>query len=119
VGSFSALGGLRSSRETEFWKDLPEWFTRALHIRVSWLFIMILYATFTYWTVATFIRRGDLFYSSHGVLALTTVSLLTIGLVTGFLLERGNERVRTFHFGANIMGYLLLVGTISVGLIIT
>ncbi|UCC93212.1 MAG: molybdopterin-dependent oxidoreductase [Thermoplasmata archaeon] len=117
LGGFSLIGGLRFSRETRFWRDLPEWFNRGFHVGVSWGFFAVLYPVFAYWVVTTVIRRGDIFYSSHGILALLSVSLLTIGLVMGYALERGREDVRSFHLVSNLMGYLLLLATIAFGLI--
>ncbi len=117
LGGVSAIGGLRFSRETRFWRDLPEWFTREFHIKVSWAFFIVMYAAFAYWVVATIIRRGDIFYSSHGILALMAVVSMTIGLVTGYRLAKEVERWRMMHLVANLLGYLLLIGTIALGLI--
>lgn len=117
LGGLSLIGGLRFSRETRFWRDLPDWFSRQFHIGVSWAFFAVLYPVFTYWVVSTIIKRGDIFYSSHGMLALLAVSLLTIGLVTAYLLDKGNEKARQVHIGANLLGYLMLLATIVFGLI--
>jgi hypothetical protein len=117
LGGLSLMGGLRFSLETRFWRDLPEWFTRRFHLNVSWGFFAVLYTVFAYWVVTTIIRRGDIFYSSHGMLSLLAVSLLTTGLVTGYALDREREGVRQFHLGANLLGYLLLLATIAFGLI--
>jgi hypothetical protein len=118
LGGLTGLSGLRVSQETRFWRDLPEFFSRGLHSKASWLYFFILYSTFSYWVVTTWIRRGDVFYSSHGIVALSAVSLQTIGLVTGIALDRGHESVRRLHFVTIILGYLLLLGAITVGLII-
>ena len=114
----SAQPGVRASRESAFWRDLPDWFSKGLHLKVSWVYFAVLYGTFVYWAIATYIRRGDLFYSSHGILALTVVSVQTVGLATGVLLERGNERFRRAHFISNLLAFLLLIGTIAVGLLL-
>jgi DMSO/TMAO reductase YedYZ molybdopterin-dependent catalytic subunit len=117
-GGLAAVSGLRTSRETAFWRDLPRWFSRGLHLKVSWVYLAVLYGTLVYWAIATYIRRGDLFYSSHGLLALTVVSVQTFGLAAGVLLERGNERFRRVHFISNLLAFLLLLGTIAVGLLL-
>lgn len=117
-GGLAVVGGLRTSRETRFWRDLPDWFSRDLHLRVSWVYMAVLYGVFVYWAVATYIRRGDLFYSSHGMLALAVVSVQTVGLVTGMLLERGDERLRGLHLASNLLAFLLLLGTIAIGMLI-
>jgi hypothetical protein len=117
LGGLSTMGGLKFSRETTFWTDLPEWFSRRLHTGVSWAFFGVLYTTFAYWIVTTYLKRGNVFYSSHGILGLLAVSLLTVGLALGYSLERGNERVRRVHLAANLLGYLLLLATIAFGLI--
>ena len=76
-----------------------------------------MYTTFAYWVVTTIARRGDIFYSSHGVLGLLAVVSMTIGLVTGYRLDKGGERWRRTHLVTNLFGYLLLIGGIALGLI--
>jgi hypothetical protein len=119
VGGLSAIGGLKFSRDSEFWRDLPPWFSRRFHVNVSWVFFAVLYVTFTYWLVTTVIKRGDVFYSAHGLLGLSAVASLTVGLATGLLLERKREQVRTIHLVSTLMGFLLLIATIGFGLIRT
>jgi hypothetical protein len=118
LGAVSVIGGLRFSRDSRFWRDLPEWFSRGLHLKVSWVYLGVLFAVFAYWAVATLARRGDLFYSAHGILGLITVILHVMGLVSGYRLERGHEGVRTLHLTSNMLGYLLLLGTIVLGVIL-
>lgn len=117
LGGLSTVGGLRSSRESTFWRDLPPWFSRTNHKLVSWAYLAVLYPTFAYWVVATIIRRGSVFYSAHGVLGLVAVSLATVGLVSGLFLDRGREGVRRVHMTSSLLGFLLLLGTIALGLI--
>jgi hypothetical protein len=117
LGGFAAIGGLKVSRSSTFWTDLPPWFTRRFHIGTSWAYYAVLYPTFAYWIVTTYLKREEVFYSPHGIFGLLAVSLCTIGLVAGYLLERGNEKVRGIHLGTNLMGYLMLLGTITLGLI--
>ncbi len=118
LGAVSAVGGLRFSRESRFWRELPEWFSRGLHLKVSWIYLGLLFTVFVYWSVATLVRREDLFYSVHGVMGLVTVMLHVVGLVTGFWLERGREAVRGAHMATNVLGYCLLIGTITLGAIL-
>jgi hypothetical protein len=118
LGAISAIGGLRFSREGKFWRDLPEWFSRGLHLKVSWVYLGVLFAVFAYWAVATLVRRGDLFYSAHGILGLMTVVLHVMGLVSGYRLDKGHEGFRTVHLTSNVLGYLLLLGTIVLGVIL-
>ena len=117
AGGLSAIGGLKFSQESTFWRDLPPWFSRRFHRNVSWAFFAILYFTFTYWVVTTVIKRGEVFYSAHGILGLLAVLSLSVGLTTGVLLERGREGVRTAHLVSNLTGYLLLLATVGFGLI--
>lgn len=116
LGGLAAIGGLKSSRSSTFWKDLPTMFSKRFHIGASWAYYAVLYPTFAYWIVTTYIKREEVFYSVHGMFGLLAVSLCTIGLVAGYFLERGNERARGVHLGTNFMGYLMLLGTITLGL---
>jgi DMSO/TMAO reductase YedYZ molybdopterin-dependent catalytic subunit len=117
LGGLAMIGGLRFSRETVFWRDLPEWFSRRFHMGVSWGYFAVLYTVFVHWAVTTYLKRGDVFYSSHGMLGLLAVSLHTFGLASGYSLERGNERARQVHLGSNLLGYLIMLATIAFGLI--
>lgn len=117
IGGLSVIGGMRFSRETTFWRDLPPWFSRRFHINISWAFFAVLYSTFAYWVATTVLKRGDVFYSAHGILGLLAVASLTAGLVTGLLLEREKGQARTIHLMSNLMGFLLLIATIGFGLI--
>ncbi|NIP34173.1 MAG: DUF4079 family protein [Thermoplasmata archaeon] len=117
VGAFSLVGGLKFSRDSDFWRDLPEWFNRRSHTKISAAFLAVLYFTFTYWAVTTYFKRGDVFYSGHGILGLLSVMALTIGLVSGTALERGKDGLRTAHLMSNLLGFLLLLATIAFGLI--
>jgi len=117
LGGLAAIGGLRFSNETGFWRDLPAWFSRSNHQLISWAYLLVLYPAFGYWVAATLLRRGDVFYSSHGILGMVAVTCATVGLVTGVALARGREGVRSAHLSFNLLGYLFLIATIGLGLV--
>jgi len=115
-GGLATVSGMRFSDRTTFWRDLPASFSRRFHMASSVVYLTLLLATFAYWIWHTLDRRGDVFYSTHGKLALLVVSIAVGGLLTGALLSRGRERARAVHYYANVFSYVLLLGTILYGL---
>ena len=117
-GGLAAISGMKFSRYSNFWHGLGPTFDRKFHLQMSYAYNGILYPTFTYWIFATYRYRGDVFYTNHGMLALSVIILHVIGAVTGIPLIKGKQKGRLVHLTTNMLGYLLLLGTIATGLIL-
>jgi hypothetical protein len=115
-GAFATVSGLKFSRHSNFWTDLP--LSRRTISFVTGAYYFILFPTFILWAVAHYSYRGSLFDTNHGILALTVIILHTIGGISGYAMRKGNKRVRFIHLFTNLLGYLLLLGAIATGLII-
>jgi hypothetical protein len=119
-GSLSLLSGLKFSSQVKFGDKLPEMFTRKFHIRMSQIYNMLLISVALFWIINAFDKRGNFPNSSHGVLALVVLILSLLGAVLGYALKfKSSNSVRTFHLSLNLMGYLLLLGTILTGILIS
>jgi hypothetical protein len=120
-GSLALISGFKFSNQVKFGSKLPEMFSRKFHIRTSQIYNMLLISVALFWIINAFDKRGNFPNSSHGILALIVVLLTILGAVLGYLLKfkSKNRYVRTLHFSFNLLGYLLLLGAIFTGLLIS
>jgi hypothetical protein len=119
-GTLSLLSGLKYSSQVKFGKKLPEMFTRKFHIRMSQIYNMVLISVTLFWIINAFDKRGNFPNSSHGILALVVLILTLLGAVLGYALKfKRSNFIRTTHLSLNLMGYLLLLGAILTGLMIS
>jgi hypothetical protein len=115
LGGFSALSGMRNSRSKELSSRMPAIFPQKYHRYVSVAYYAVLLLTFVYWAAVTFDYRGALFYSFHGRIALITIALSVVGVVTSLPILAGRDRWRTAHLMSNLGGYIMLLITIVLG----
>jgi hypothetical protein len=119
-GTLSLLSGLRFSKQVKFGDKLPKMFTRKFHIRMSQIYNMLLISVTLFWIINAFDKRGNFPNSSHGILALVVLILSLLGAVLGYALKfKSSNSVRTFHLSLNLMAYLLLLGAILTGILIS
>lgn len=119
-GTLSLLSGFKFSKHVKFGNKLPEMFTRKFHIRMSLIYNMLLISVGLFWIINAFDKRGNFPNSSHGILALVVLILSLLGAVLGYALKfKGSNNVRTFHLSLNLMAYLLLLGAILTGILIS
>jgi hypothetical protein len=120
-GSLSLLSGFKFSNQVNFGRKLPEMFSRKFHIRMSQIYNMVLISVALIWILNALDKRGNFPNSSHGILALIVVLLTILGAVFGYLLKfkYANKYIRTIHFSLNLLGYLLLIGAIFTGILIS
>lgn len=118
LGAFSALSGLKSSQTTRLADRVPEVFPKRYHRYVSAAFYLVLFGTFIYWTIVTYEDRGAVFYSLHGRLALLAVAFSLLGAISGIVLISKPDRYRALHFAFAFTGYVLLLITIILGVLL-
>jgi len=118
LGGIAALSGLRNSKSGEISSKVPEVLPRKYHRYVSVAFYALLLLVFLFWATVTFDNRGAIFYTFHGRIALITIVLSMAGILTSLPLIAGADRWRTVHFVTNVGGYLMLLITIVLGLIL-
>lgn len=117
-GALATISGLKFSKHSTFWKRLPDYYTKEFHKNISTIYLAILFPVFIFWALTTYSTRGNVFYSNHGILALMVVILHVVGLITGIGLLKKKKGMSTLHLVANLLGYLLLLGTIITGLLL-
>lgn len=119
-GTLALLSGFRFSRRVEFGDKIPAMFSRKFHILTSVIFYGSLLAVSIYWVLTAYERKGSFPNLPHGYLAAIVMVLAVAGIISGALMKKYKaDEIRLFHFTVNILGYLLLLGTILTGLIIS
>lgn len=119
-GSLSLLSGFRFSSRVEFAEQVPDMFSRKFHIATSLLYYGIMLPVTLYWAWTAYERRGGFPTLPHGYLAAAVMFLALAGIISGFAMKkRRADSIRLFHFTVNILGFLLMLGAIFTGLIIS
>jgi hypothetical protein len=120
-GTLAVISGFKFSDHVKFGKKLPKMFTMKFHIRTSMIYAITILPVTVLWIFNSLNRRGSYPNSSHGILALAVTLLAVAGAASGYLLKRRRDNIdlRTFHLTTTLLGYLLLLGTIMTGLIIS
>lgn len=120
-GSLSLLSGFKFSKHVKFGTKLPEMFSRKFHIRTSLIYNVVLISVAMLAIIDAFDKRGNFPNSNHGILALIVVISCVLGAASGYVLKfkSENKYLRTLHLSFNFFGYLLLLGAILTGLLIS
>ena len=118
IGGIAAVSGLKFSKYTLLWKELPDFINRRFHRYSSRLYLALFILIFIYWMVVTWSQRGSIFYSVHGKFALIVVVLHLAGGVLSLPWFLKNKMAKKFHFGLSFLAFLLFAGTIFTGLIL-
>jgi hypothetical protein len=120
MGSLALVSGFRFSKRVEFGSKLPSMFSRRFHIITSGLYYATMLGASMYWAYTAFERKGSFPNVPHGYLALVVMILAVLGIISGLLMKRAKgDDIRLFHFTVNVLGYLLILGTILTGLVIS
>ena len=102
----------------EFLRPLEKPRTRRLDLRrLLLLALRVLILTF----LSLALARPSLPGGAPGVDAPTAavIILAVLGIISGFVMKKKKgDSIRLFHFTVNVLGYLLLLGTIFTGLVI-
>lgn len=117
-GGLAIISNLKYSLYATFWTRLP--FSRKQNSFFTFTYMTILLPVFLFWVAATYFLRGAVFQTNHGILALAVVLLHSTGSVAGRFVKKGEKsKARLIHLSFNLLGYLLLLGVILLGLILT
>jgi len=120
IGSLALVSGFRFSKRVEFGFRLPSMFTRKFHIWTSVLYYATMLAASGWWAFTAFERKGAFPTLPHGYLALFVMALAILGIISGLLMKKiKGDNIRLFHFTVNVLGYLMILGTIFTGLVIS
>jgi DMSO/TMAO reductase YedYZ molybdopterin-dependent catalytic subunit len=118
IGGVSVVSGFRNSKNRELSSMVPWTIPKKYHRYISTGFYVLFLFVFLFWASVTFDNRGAIFYTFHGRIALITIILAFAGIITSIPLLNGSDRWRTIHFVTNVGGYLMLLITIALGVLL-
>ncbi len=118
LGGFSIVSGLRRAGKMDSY-DLPDFIeSRKFHIFLTTAYLIAALVTFVYWIIQTFLLKGSVFYSLHGIIALLSmIGLIGTG-VTGLLKTKGLTRQNTWHLNLSTFAFTFYTVTVVIGITI-
>ena len=114
-GGLAMVSGYKGSRYGSLLKGLPEFVDRKFHKIMSYLYIVSLFGIFLYWAIVTYQNRGAVFYTVHGLLALSVILIHAFGGATGKWLK--GKRMQDVHSNLNLFAFVLYTGAIITGVL--
>ncbi|MFX1506904.1 MAG: molybdopterin-dependent oxidoreductase [Promethearchaeota archaeon] len=116
LGGFSIISGLRRVGKIDN-LDLPEFIeSRKFHFFLTSAYLLVAIVTFIYWTIQTFLLKGSVFYSLHGIIALLSmIGLIGTG-VTGLLKTKGLTPQNSWHLNLSAFAFTFYAVTIVIGI---
>jgi DMSO/TMAO reductase YedYZ molybdopterin-dependent catalytic subunit len=116
LGSFSLVSGIRGG-ESRISRGIGRFFSTNFHRNTGYLFALIMFPVFLYWSLETLTFRGSVYYSLHGSLGLAMIVLLAIGIITGRYAGSNKKwRPKDYHIVTSVAMMILLFATIALGL---
>ncbi len=106
------ISGYKIEGNSETWHELPDFINWQFHKALSIIFAIVLIITFAYWTYATWLNRGDIFYSLHGLLSLVMMIMFGIVFILGFL----KRKLSDLHSQAGLFAFLFYTMVILIGI---
>jgi hypothetical protein len=118
LGGFSIVSGLRKEGRFDS-LELPEFIeSRKFHIFLTTIYLIAALMTFTYWIIQTFLLKGSVFYSLHGLIALISILGLIGTGITGLLNVKGITRQNSWHLNLSTLSFILYTVTVIFGVLI-
>jgi hypothetical protein len=117
-GGFSIVSGLRRAGKIDS-IELPEFIeSRKFHFFLTTPYFIAAIITFTYWIIQTFLLKGSVFYSLHGLIALISIIGLISTGITGLLRVKGFVKKNSWHLNLSTVSFILYMITGVIGLLI-
>ena len=117
-GGLAFISGQKIGPKQTKLKDLPKFVSRGFHTLSSLIFTILSLISFVYWSISTYLLRGSIFYSLHGIIGLITVISLLLGSVLGLKKFSKHENLRKFHIKVSILAFCLFLASILFGMLI-
>lgn len=111
LGLVAAVTGIKNSSYKWLRQLVPLDLPRKLHRYASvacWSLFMV---TFVLWTFSYYSDRGEIFHTTHGILALTTMAFALTSILTGMGMFRHVKRWRMVHIILSNTAFILLILT--------
>ena len=116
-GGLAIISGFKRAGIGKILKKLPESINAKFHKYVSIIYLGTLIIVFIYWAYTTYLLRGNLFYTGHGLISGLVIILHTIGGITGIKKVRKRNLMNGIHRNSNFFGFILYAGVIATGLL--
>jgi hypothetical protein len=118
-GGLAAISGVKLSPTMTAFKNLPAIVSRKFHIAASVSFLASAVVSFAYWVTATFLARGAVFYTLHGIMGLFSIGLLVLGALKVVPNLRRSPVKSSWHGKVSLYGFIFYALTILLGLALT
>ncbi|MFX1243021.1 MAG: DUF4079 family protein [Promethearchaeota archaeon] len=120
LGGIALMSGLKRSPITDYFHKLPKFVNKKFHIIVGIGFFTMSLGTFIYWAISTFLNRGAIFYTVHGIAALISMIIVIPGAITGFKKSKKRDfDKKTWHYRFNRFAFYFFLATIILGFTLT
>ena len=111
LGLVAAVTGIKNSSYKGLRQLVPLELPRKLHRYASIACWSLFMATFVLWTFSYYSDRGEIFHTTHGILALTTMAFALTSILTGMGMFRHVKRWRMVHIILSNTAFFLLILT--------
>jgi hypothetical protein len=119
LGGLAVFSGLKPSPITETFRGLPKFVNKKFHITCSIAYFLASIGSFIYWIITTFINRGAIFYTFHGILALSSIIFAVPAVIAGIKkTKKRDSRNRTWHYRWTVISFSLFLITIMFGFLL-
>jgi hypothetical protein len=115
-GGLSLISGYKRTGLGKLLQNFPAFINARFHQYITIIYLAMLFGIFIYWGYSTYISRGSLFYTAHGILAGIVIILHSIGGISGIQKLRKYRPTKGIHRNANVFGFVLYGGVIFIGL---
>ena len=117
-GGLSIVSGYKNASIGNFFHSLPAFLNKKFHRIISVIYLCILIGIFIFWAYSTYLNRGNIFYTLHGMLSALVVILHVTGGISGSLIRADKKRLRAIHRNSTFFGFVLYAIVILTGLIL-
>ncbi len=118
-GVASMMTGLKFSRTSILFKDLPRFMNRRFHHFLSLTYVISAFIVFIYWIIQTLIDRGRIFYTPHGIVGFISILLLLVTAITGMKRVIRNPEYKGVHRGLYFWAVFVFLVSIVLGLLLS
>jgi hypothetical protein len=117
-GGLSLVSGYKHASIGKLFDNLPAFLNKKFHRINSVIYLCILIGIFIFWAYTTYLNRGNLFYTPHGIISALVIIMLIFGGISGSQIKPDNKRMRAIHRNSTFFGFVLYAIVIITGLII-
>jgi len=114
----SMISGLKSRAWKFSFKKLPKFVSRKFHMYSAILFNLIFIITFSNWLYQSYLTRGTIFYSYHGLLALFAIILTLSSYISGFGFRFISKKLWRIHKYTSYSSFILFSLSLILGFLL-